>query len=73
MKQLTCAQMGGPDTCTAVISGATPEEMAANGMTHVNEAHPDMAENIKKMSKEEMDKWMNEFLDPKFAAAPETA
>lgn len=70
MKQLTCVQMGGPDTCTATISGATPEEMVQNGMKHVAEVHPKMAEDMKTMPKEVGDKWMAEFKE-KFAAAPE--
>jgi len=69
MKQMTCAQMGGPATCTTVISGNTAEEMAMNGMKHIEEAHPDMATDIKAMSKEDTDKWMADF-QKKFDAAP---
>ncbi len=53
--------MGGPATCNAMISGNTPEEMIANGMKHLNEAHPDMIEGMKTMPKEMGDKWMAEF------------
>ena len=67
---MTCAQMGGPATCNVKISGNTAEEMAKNGTAHVMQAHPDMAADMKKMSKEDMDKWMSEF-KPKFEAAPE--
>jgi predicted small metal-binding protein len=70
MKQMTCAQMGGPADCTAMISGNTPEEMVDNGMKHVNEAHPKMAEDMKAMSKETTDKWMGEF-QVKWAATPD--
>lgn len=70
MKTLTCAAMGGPATCTTVLSGNTPEEMLAAGTAHVNEAHPEIAEMMKTMSKEDMDKWMTEF-HAKFAALPE--
>jgi predicted small metal-binding protein len=69
MKQMTCAEMGGPATCTTVISGNTPEEMSANGTKHVNEAHPDIAESMKSMPKEAMDKWTADFKE-KFSAAP---
>jgi hypothetical protein len=62
--------MGGPATCTAVLKGNTPEEMVADGMKHVEEAHPEMAVDIKKMTPEEMGKWMAEF-KPKFDAAEE--
>ncbi len=70
MKQMTCAQMGGPATCTTMISGATADEMVANGMTHVTEAHPDMAESMKTMPKETTDKWRADF-QAKWDAAPE--
>ena len=70
MKQITCAQMGGPATCTVIITGSTAEEMVQGGMDHVMSAHPEMAEDIKKMSNEEMDKWMIDF-QAKFDALPE--
>ena len=61
MKQMTCAQMGGPAACTFMITGSTAEEMSMNGMKHVEEAHPELAAQIKAMTKEETDKWMAEF------------
>jgi predicted small metal-binding protein len=67
---MTCAQMGGPATCNTMISGNTAEEMVKNGMNHINEVHPDMAADIKKMTPEETTKWMTEF-GPKFNAAPD--
>lgn len=70
MKQMTCAQMGGPETCDFIITGRTAEEMVKNGMEHVTQAHPEMAADIKKMTPEETDKWMAEFR-VKFEAAEE--
>jgi hypothetical protein len=70
MKQMTCPAMGGPATCTATLSGNTPEEMVADGMKHVEANHPEMAAQIKAMSKEDMAKWMADF-KPKFDALPE--
>lgn len=70
MKQMTCPQMGGPADCTGVITGNTAEEMVKNGMDHVTNAHPDMAEDIKKMTREETSKWMADF-QVKFDATPE--
>ena len=70
MKQITCAQMGGPATCTAVISGNAAEELVGSGMKHVTEAHPDIANGIKAMTKEETAAWMADFRT-KFNAAPE--
>ena len=70
MKQMTCAAMGGPADCTTMISGNTAEEMVGNGMKHIEEAHPEMAKDIKKMTQEETTKWMEVFT-VKFNALPE--
>jgi hypothetical protein len=70
MKQLTCVQLGGPATCTAVISGNTMDELTTNGMKHVEEAHPEMAADIKKMPKEELEKWSAE-MQKKWDATPD--
>ncbi len=67
---MTCAEMGGPETCTAVISGNTPEEAAMNGMQHMEQAHPELAAKMKANSKEENDQWMSE-LATKWNALPE--
>lgn len=70
MKQMTCAQMGGPATCNYVITGNTAEEMAKNGSDHVMATHPDIAEQMKNMTPEANAKWMADF-KMKFDAAPE--
>ena len=70
MKQMTCAQMGGPATCSVMLTGNTADEMVQNGMAHVMQAHPDMAADIKKMTPEETTTWMAEF-QTKFDALPE--
>ena len=62
--------MGGPATCSAVITGNTPDEMVANGAKHVDAAHPEMADNMKTMSKEDNDKWMAGF-KAKWASTPD--
>lgn len=62
--------MGGPATCTAMIPGSTPEEMVDNAMKHVEASHPDLAAQVKGMSKEDKEKWMADFRT-KFAALPE--
>lgn len=72
MKTMTCPAMGGPATCTAVLKGNTMDEMVADGMKHVTEAHPEMAADIAKMTPEDMTKWSAEF-KPKFDALPEVA
>lgn len=58
---MTCAQMGG--MCDAKISGSTQDEMIANGMKHLEEAHPEMAANIKATPKEDpkMVEWSENF------------
>jgi len=70
MKVMTCAQMGGD--CDAKIEGSTPEEMMANGMRHLEEAHPKMAEDVKAASPSDpmMVEW-NEKFKKDFEAAPE--
>lgn len=70
MKHMTCAQMGGPATCSTVITGETAEEMIENGSKHVGAEHPELAEQMKQMSPEENAKWMADF-KKKFAALPE--
>lgn len=62
--------MGGPATCDFVITGNTAEEMTQNGTKHVMESHPDVAEQMAKMTPEDNTKWMEDFR-PKFDAAPE--
>lgn len=69
MKQMTCAQMGGPADCNFMISGNTPDEMVKKGTIHVKQAHPDMARDMEKMSKADGNKWMADFRK-KFDAAP---
>jgi predicted small metal-binding protein len=70
MKQIACADMGGPATCTFSVTAATPEQAVDKMMGHVKTAHPDLAADIKKMSSEETSKWMEDF-KKQFAAAPE--
>jgi predicted small metal-binding protein len=70
MKQMTCAQMGGPKDCDHMIMGNTPEEMVNNGTEHVKKAHPEMAKDMEKMTPEETKKWMDDF-KIKFNAAEE--
>jgi predicted small metal-binding protein len=47
MKTMTCAQMGGP--CDHPITAETSEEMMGLGMQHIEDAHPEMAADIKAM------------------------
>lgn len=68
MKQMTCAQMGGP--CSAMITGNTPKEMVDNGMRHLKQDHPGMAKKMEGMSKEDGEKWMMEF-EKKWKDAPD--
>jgi predicted small metal-binding protein len=72
MKTLTCAQMGG--TCDAGISAETKEEMMEKGMAHLDEAHPEMAADVKAMPSDapEMVEWREKF-DAAWDAAPEDA
>jgi len=62
MKIMTCAQMGGP--CDAEITGNTPDEMMANGMAHLESAHPQMATDVKAAPKDDpkMVEWSKKFM-----------
>ena len=72
MKQMTCAQMGGP--CNAVITGSTAEEMAKNGGAHVmsmnDDAHKPTQQMMQELTPEDNAKWMAD-LKVKFDALPE--
>jgi hypothetical protein len=61
MKTLTCREMGG--MCDEPISAETYDQMIANGMIHIEAAHPEMAASIKSMSKDDplMVKWEEDF------------
>ncbi|MDE2016044.1 MAG: DUF1059 domain-containing protein [Patescibacteria group bacterium] len=61
MKTMTCAQMGG--MCETKISGSTPEELMANGMQHLESAHPQMAADVKAAPKDDprMVEWSKKF------------
>ena len=67
---MTCSQMGGP--CDAKITGATPDEVMANGMKHLEAAHPEMAAQVKATPKDDpmMVEWNKKFMAD-FEAAPE--
>ncbi len=71
MKTMTCAQMGG--MCETAVTGNTAEEMMSNGMAHLEEAHPEMAANVKAMPKDDpkMVEWNEKFMKD-WEAAPET-
>ncbi len=72
MKTMTCAEIGG--MCETPLTGSTPEEMIANGMAHLESAHPEMAATIKATPKEDpkMVAWHEKFMAD-WAAAPEHA
>lgn len=62
--------MGG--MCDAKIQGATADEMMKNGMVHLEQDHPQMAANIKAMTKDDpkMAEWNTKFMAD-FKNAPE--
>ncbi len=63
--------MGG--MCETAVTGNTAEEMMSNGMAHLEEAHPEMAANVKAMPKDDpkMVEWNEKFMKD-WEAAPET-
>ena len=70
MKQLTCAQLGGPASCTFMVSGTTPDEVIDAGWKHIEAMHPELAESIKSNPKEVNDQWMADFRN-RFPDLPE--
>lgn len=70
MKTLTCREMGG--MCDTAITADSKGEMLVKGMEHIEEAHPEMAVDIKKMSPTDplMLEWQEKF-DATYDAAPE--
>ncbi len=66
MKKTTCNDLRG--ACDAEIQGETPEEMAENCKQHVmemmqseDEGHKAAVESMMQLSKEEQEKWYDEF------------
>ncbi len=51
MKTITCREMGG--MCDAPISANTYDEMMMMGMAHLEQAHPEMAADVKAMPKDD--------------------
>ena len=68
MKTMTCKEMGG--TCDVAMTAATEKDMMDAGWKHVEEAHPDIVESMKTMSKEDKDAWAAKFHET-WEAAPE--
>lgn len=68
MKTMTCKALGGP--CDASMTADSSEEMLKKATEHVNEAHPEIVEQMKAMSKDDMDKWNADFKG-KWDATPE--
>lgn len=69
---MTCRKMGG--MCDAEITASTSDEMMSKGMAHLEEAHPEMAANIKAMPKDDpkMVEWGKKFMSD-WEATPENA
>lgn len=72
MKTMTCAQMGG--MCDTAIHAETKEEMMGKGMEHLDAMHPEMAESVRNMPKEDpmMVAWVEKF-NADWDATPEDA
>lgn len=58
--------------CDEPISGSTPDELMGAGMVHLEAAHPEMAESVKAMPKDDpaMVKWSEDFMKT-WEATPE--
>lgn len=70
MKTMTCAQMGG--MCDTALHAESKEGMMGVGMAHLEVAHPEMAESVKTMPKEDpmMVAWVEKF-NADWEATPE--
>lgn len=68
MKALTCRELGG--ACDQRLLAETWGEMVKEMTAHVMEKHPDVADSMKKMHKEDPDRWGKQ-MKPKWDAAPE--
>ena len=70
MKTMTCRELGG--MCDTGLTAETSDEMMMKGMAHLEEAHPEMAESIKAMPKDDpaMLEWSQKFMAD-WASAPE--
>lgn len=68
MKKMTCKDMGG--SCNFKMTANTTEEMIAQGMAHVKMSHPEIVEQMSKMTPEENEKWNNDF-KTKWETTPE--
>lgn len=70
MKTMTCKELGGP--CDVAITASDKNDMMNKGMAHMEEAHPEMAADIKAMPKDDpkMIEWNQKF-DADFEASPE--
>ncbi len=55
MKKIKCSDVGGP--CDHAITAETKEEMMQKMWEHYEKTHPEDAEKVKAMPKEEVDKW----------------
>ncbi len=66
---MTCREMGG--TCDESMTSNTPEEMMEHGNAHVAASHPEILEQMKAMSTEEVDAWKAEFMK-KWEATPDS-
>ncbi|MFH1769648.1 MAG: hypothetical protein ABH833_03205 [Parcubacteria group bacterium] len=63
MKKFTCREMGGP--CDEVFEGRSIDEVGNKGgqhiMTSTDELHKPMREQMAKSSREDKNKWWDEF------------
>jgi predicted small metal-binding protein len=68
MKTMTCKELGG--NCDQKLSAESWDEMIKVMTKHVMDRHPDVAEEMEKMHKQDPQKWAKE-MKPKWNAAPE--
>lgn len=68
MKTMTCRELGG--ACDQALSADTWDQMVQKMTAHVMEAHPDVADAMKKMHEEDPARW-GKTMKPKWEAKPD--
>ncbi len=66
---MTCRDMGG--VCDMEFTAHNAKEIIMKGEEHIKKNHPEIAEQMKKMSPDEKKKWDDEFTD-KWNNTPDT-
>ena len=59
MKQMTCVELGG--ACSKMLSGETADQLLNQGYEHVLQNHPEVVQQVMRMSDAERNAWDLDF------------